>query len=191
MIGILGGTFDPIHNAHMNIAELALQHCQLEHIYFVPCQLPVHRPAAQASAIDRLNMVKLAVETETKFSADDREITRQTPSYMIETLNSFKTEFPDEAIALILGFDAWKHFKSWHEWQTILEHYHLIIVKRPGYRLAHQDLIKQNNAHIIEEADEPVSATQLRTTLKTSPLEAEKSLPKAVFDYIVRQALYQ
>lgn len=191
MIGVLGGTFDPIHRTHLAIACKALQAAKLSRVLFIPCKTPVHRADTMANAGDRLAMVKLAIASKPLFQADDREITRDTPSYMIDTLNSLQSEHTAERFALILGYDAWQGFKQWHEWQSILDNYTLIIIKRPGYELAHPELIAQYKPVIIHDNDSTLSASEIRKAeLSHNDELLKQALPQAVIDYIKDHTLY-
>jgi len=106
MIGILGGTFDPIHNGHLRTA-LDVQQClSLEEVRFIPCGVPPHRVAPVAEPIQRLSMVRAAIARKKKYTVDDREIRRKGPSYMVDTLTSLKRDFKDKSLCLILGTDA-------------------------------------------------------------------------------------
>jgi len=192
MLGILGGTFDPIHNGHLHIAEQALTHFDLSKVIFVPAFKPAQRTTPKASAHDRLNMVKLAVQNHENFIVDDREIQRQGVSYMIDTLKSLQSDYPEERLALILGYDAWEGFTHWHEWETILNKVDLIIAHRPGVELAHNAIIEKNHKtiHTLENTDSPLSATELRKTLATPTTMQQQTLSPAVLNYIRYNNLY-
>ncbi|PIQ44285.1 MAG: nicotinate (nicotinamide) nucleotide adenylyltransferase [Gammaproteobacteria bacterium CG11_big_fil_rev_8_21_14_0_20_46_22] len=192
MIGVLGGTFDPIHRAHLAIAHKALEAANLSRVLFIPCKTPVHRAEAMAKADDRLAMVKLAIRDEPLFEADDREITRSTPSYMDETLKSLHKDYPNEKFAFIMGYDVWENFTRWHHWQEIIQQNTLIIIKRPGYTLAHPKLIAQYKAIIINDNESTLSATDIRhAELSRDDARLKQALPQAVIDYIKNHALYR
>lgn len=138
-IGIFGGTFDPVHLGHLRTAIEIREKFFLQDVYFVPCQVPVHKAPTIASAFDRMAMLNLAVASEPNFHVDDREIQRGTPSYMIETLQSFRTQFgPEQPLALILGSDVLNDFTTWRNWEQIFDLAHLIIVPRgvSSYRMS-------------------------------------------------------
>src|SRR5277367_879058 len=127
-IGIFGGAFDPVHFGHLRAATEVAEHFSLETVYFVPCQVPVHKPSTLANAEHRLAMLQLAIANQKKFWVDDREIRRETPSYMVETLRSFREEVgPKTPLALILGLDALFGFTTWYHWQEIFDWAHLIV----------------------------------------------------------------
>jgi len=132
MIGILGGTFDPIHYGHLRTA-LDVQQClSLDEVRFIPCGEPPHRNKPIAEPLQRLAMVRAAIAGQKGFSADDREIRRNGPSYMVDTLTSLKHDFKTESLCLILGMDAFNALEQWHQWQQIFELANIAIMKRPA-----------------------------------------------------------
>ncbi len=136
LIGILGGTFDPIHYGHLRPALDVLQQCQLQQIRFIPNRIPPHRNAPKMSDELRAEWVQLAIQDTPGFQLDRRELLREGPSYMVDTLSSLKNDFPDDTLCLIMGMDAFNGFQQWHRWQAILELCHLIVTTRPGSDMA-------------------------------------------------------
>lgn len=134
-IGILGGTFDPIHVGHLRMALELYDAFNLDKIHIIPCYQPVHRKLPNASPQDRFAMVSCAVLEEPALYADPREINRKMPSYMIDTVLELRRERPLTPLCLLLGIDAFLGFLSWHKWEEILCHTHLIIAYRPNYQL--------------------------------------------------------
>lgn len=135
-IALLGGTFDPIHYGHLRLALEIQQALDLPTIQFVPCQLPVHKPQAHATAEQRIAMLELALQDQPTFSLDTREITRSSPSYMIHTLQSMRQEVgPETPIILIMGADSFQQLHTWHQWEDLLTQAHLVLASRPGYPL--------------------------------------------------------
>ncbi len=130
-IGILGGTFDPIHNAHIYLARECLEQLPLQSIRFIPCGQPPHREPTQATAQQRLQMLQMALQDISQMLVDDREIKREGPSYMVDTLLSLKKDYPDNPLCLILGFDAFLGLTTWHAWEQLLVLAHLVVVNRP------------------------------------------------------------
>lgn len=206
-IGILGGTFDPIHLGHIHIARELLQRLSLNQVRFIPCYLPPHRDMPEANAEQRMQMVKLALENLPNFVADNREIQRNNTSYMIDTITSLRNEFSNTPLVLIMGVDQFDTFDTWHHWQEILQYTHLAIVNRPGYQLItnqnldellknHQTedkLTIQNNLYgqiIFQDiAPSPISATDTRSQLHLGK-NAEPFVPAAVWQYIQTNNLY-
>lgn len=132
-IGIYGGTFDPVHYGHLRPAMDVYEAFALGQIRFIPCGQPPHRELPVASAAQRLAMLQCAVADNPAFVVDDREIRRRGPSYMIDTLNSLRSDMPGAELYLILGMDAFAAFDRWHHWQDIPALCKLIVTHRPAF----------------------------------------------------------
>lgn len=172
IIGILGGTFDPVHFGHLRIALEAYEKYHLKQVRFMPCKLPVHKKAPIVSSQHRIAMLELAIKSQKDFILDTREITRNTPSYMIETLSDLKTEMPDQQFGLILGSTELTSFTKWRHWQEILKLAQLIVLPRD-----------------IATAL-PISSTAIRKILQKNK-NPRYLLPDSVLDYIVYHKLYK
>lgn len=136
MIGLLGGTFDPIHFGHLRPALEVYQSLGLQQLRFIPSGEPPHRQKPQASALQRLMMVRAAIAGQPGFVLDDRELRRSGPSYMVDTLHSLREELGQETpLCLILGLDAFLGLEGWHRWQSLFDYTHLAITHRPGWSL--------------------------------------------------------
>lgn len=200
-IGILGGTFDPIHFGHLRMALELYQALDLAKVHIIPCYRPVHRKTPVATPEQRLAMVEKAIANESALIADPREIKRKTPSYTIETLREMRGEFPGKPLCLILGIDSFLGFTSWHEWQEILTHAHLIIAHRPQFLLPTTgiiaDIIKSHQQEEVSFIHENLSGgifVRPITSLDISATDIRKQiangknprylLPDQVFDYI-------
>ena len=133
MIGIFGGTFDPVHYGHIKPALSVKQALNLTQLRFIPNRLPPHRAAPWLSAEQRLQLLKAALQDYADVVIDERELNRAGPSYMVDTLGSLKQEFPDESLCLIIGMDAFFGITSWFKWQLLFELCHLVVTKRPGF----------------------------------------------------------
>ena len=136
LIGIFGGTFDPIHYGHLRPALDVLQGACLNEIRFIPNRLPPHRNAPALNDQQRAELVDLAIAEMPNFILDDRELRRQGPSYMVDTLCSLKADFPDDTLCLIMGMDAFNGLPQWHEWRKIFTMCHIIVTSRPNFELA-------------------------------------------------------
>lgn len=133
LVGILGGTFDPIHYGHLRMAEDLADALHLDQVRFIPSANPPHKQSPTTSAADRLEMVRLAIEGNPRFAIDDRELKRSGASYTIDTLLSLREDLGNKAaLCLIMGSDAFVEFDSWHRWQEILGLCHLVLVERPN-----------------------------------------------------------
>ncbi len=132
MIGIFGGTFDPIHYGHLRIALDIKERLGLSEIRFVPLNNAVHREQPQTTAAQRLAMVQVATEGQPGFSVDERELKRSGRSYTVDTLTSIRRELGDHPLCLLLGSDAFNGFLRWHRPMDILKQAHLMVLARPG-----------------------------------------------------------
>jgi nicotinate-nucleotide adenylyltransferase len=134
LVGIYGGTFDPIHYGHLRVAEELLDIAGLKQIIFVPSGMPRLRAAPAASRNHRAAMVRLAIQNNPLFSLDEREINRSGVSITVHSLREYKNEFGDNAaLCFVLGIDAFVKIHQWSEWHELFKLCHLIIVARPGY----------------------------------------------------------
>ena len=133
MIGIFGGTFDPVHYGHIKPALSVKQALNLTQLRFIPNRLPPHRAVPWLSAEQRLQLLKAALQDYPDVVIDERELKRAGPSYMVDTLGSLKQEFPDESMCLIIGMDAFFGITSWVKWKLLFELCHLVVTKRPGF----------------------------------------------------------
>ncbi len=130
-IGILGGTFDPVHFGHLRPALDVVEKLGLDQIRLVPCASQVHKAQSIATAEQRVIMLQLAIKNDTRFVVDDRELYREGPSYTVDTLVSLRQEFPDSPLFLFLGTDSFVSIHTWHNWQKISELVNIVIMKRP------------------------------------------------------------
>ena len=210
MIGIYGGTFDPVHFGHLRPALDVLQNLQLEQIRFIPCGEPVHREPPIASAQHRAQMLQLAITHHPKFICDSREIKRRGKSYMVDTVQSLQQEFPDKDFCLIVGIDAFNEFDSWKDWQRIVERIKLVVAHRPSYPLREQnwqpplrdyvDRHHQEDIAVFTSGNAPavlfcpvtqleISSTRIRELLRAKQ-DAAFLLPATVIEYIEQHRLY-
>lgn len=206
-IGILGGTFDPIHLGHLQLARELYQRIPLQEIRFIPAYQPVHRNSPKANTNDRLNMLKLALIDQAGFVIDERELQRQGPSFMIDTLISLRKEMPENSLCLLMATDAFAGFDSWHRWQEILNYAHIIVVNRPEIPFTYSAMLQQFILQHKTEQKEllttkthgylyfmnipalPISATNIRQQIAAGQ-QPENLLPKKVWEYIEKHNLY-
>jgi len=204
-IGILGGTFDPVHHAHIQVALTVLHGLQLDEVRLIPCRQSPTRMAPLASSEHRLAMLNLAVANESKLRVDDRECQRQGASYSVDTLAELRTEYPDTALFFILGVDAFNGLLAWHKWTKLFDLAHIVVVSRPGEQLVSEgelakvlderrcDIKPDNQAgNIITglSCELPHSASRIRDGLKSGN-SIETLLDSTVHDYIQENRLYQ
>ena len=207
-LGILGGTFDPVHQGHLKIATTALQQCQLKEIRFIPCKQPLLKNAAHANTLQRLAMLQLACQPYANFIIDEREITRSTPSYMVETLLSLRADYPTNPLCLIIGSDAFLDLSHWYHWQQLIDLAHIIIANRPDYFLLHDnsELAIFYQQHLTNQAADlhqhlngkimllnmplfPFASRQIRQQIAKGE-DVEQAVPRDVLSYIKKHQIY-
>jgi len=135
LTGLFGGTFDPIHYGHLRPALDVMQAANLDEVRFIPNRVPPHRDSPVLSDQQRAELVQLGIADTPGFVLDQRELKRDGPSYMVDTLISLKQDYPESSLCLIMGMDAFNGFPQWHRWQALLELCHLIVTSRPGSEL--------------------------------------------------------
>lgn len=133
LIGIVGGTFDPVHDGHMLPVLRLSQEADFFRIHYVLCARPPHRPPPRASVSHRFNMLQLALEPYPLLEADDQEISRPGPSYTVPTLINLRRKYGDRSLCLILGLDAFLGLQTWHRWQEVQTLANLLVLARPGW----------------------------------------------------------
>ena len=209
-IGVMGGTFDPIHFGHLRLAEEMAEGLGLEQVLFIPAGQPPHRGAPRTAARHRLEMVRRAIAGNPRFVLDEREVENPRPSYTVDTLTALRVERGDEQpLWLLLGADAFLGLPGWHEWQRLFGLAHLVVATRPGARLMQSDAMPEALKHELSQrqaADAPVagpagavllrqmtpldiSATAIRDILARHG-SARYLLPDTVLDYIHEHQLY-
>lgn len=206
MIGIIGGTFDPIHFGHLRPALEIFEQFSLDELRFIPSAHPPHRWQPEASAEHRINMTTLAIDPIEGFTLDDREYRREGASYTVDTLKSIRQEIGnDRPLCMIIGLDAFQSFTQWRDWQKILTLTHLVVSPRPGYKLSAEDQWVQ--AYLTKDATElkqyaagkifvaeviqfDISATKIREQLLNG-FSASYLLPETIRKYIDKHRLYR
>jgi len=135
MIGILGGTFDPVHFGHLRPALELMEVIGLQQVRFLPNRIPPHREAPWLNVENRLELLETAIDDQPGFELDQRELQREGHSYMVDTLESLRADFPSQPLCLILGMDAFLGLEQWHQWQRVPQLCHLLVTTRPGFEL--------------------------------------------------------
>lgn len=193
-VGILGGTFDPIHGGHLAAARVAMVCADLDRVLFIPSSRPPHRAPASAPAEDRLEMARLAVQGEPRFEVSDVEAKRGGRSYTVDTLSELHRDRPDDELFLILGWDAARLFSTWREPERVSRLASVVIVTRPGLdapkpsELAATGLPPGRVIKCIVPTPD-VSGSELRRALAAGE-SVEGKLPPAVDRYIASHHLY-
>lgn len=178
--GILGGTFDPIHVAHLHTAECALHQLGLDRVLLIPAGDPWQKDDRVVSeAVHRLEMTRLAVEGVPGLEPDDREVQRKGWTYTIDTLETFPD---DEELFLILGSDAASRIRTWNRWEDVLARAQLVVAPRPGSTI-------ETDAMSIDMGLMEVSGTEIRARARTGR-PFRYLVTGSVYDYIVSNSLY-
>jgi nicotinate-nucleotide adenylyltransferase len=193
--GILGGTFDPVHNGHLAAARQLRSVADLDQIWLMPNATPPHRTAAPvAPAEDRMRMVELAVAGHEGLVPSRVEVDRGGVSYTIDTLRDLAREYADQRFVLLIGSDAALQIRSWHDADALLDSASFVIFNRPETALAPQTLYELGFAPArtrVVHLDTPaIAAHQVRDRLaRGAPID--DLVPAAVADYIREHELYQ
>ncbi|MFC3907572.1 nicotinate-nucleotide adenylyltransferase [Legionella dresdenensis] len=208
---IFGGTFDPIHNGHLNTAINIQQQFQFERFIFLPCKTPVLKNNAQATPEQRLAMLSLAIADKADnyhFEIDNREIKRESPSYMVTTLEDYRRQLGNDiAITLLVGADSFLQLPKWHHWQELIKLAHIMVMDRPHSVLTslQEPLDSFFNQHVTDLPHElktrsygfiyrynagsyDISSTAVREELRGR--RESVSVPAGVVEYIRRHQLY-
>jgi len=212
-VGILGGTFDPIHHGHLRLAEEVSGLLGLNEVRFIPTGMPPHRARPQASDAQRAEMVRLAIDGNPRFVLDDRELRRAGQSYSFDTVTELRTSLPERTpVVLMMGADAFLSLPGWHRWRELLELCHIVVAQRPGYTVTAwesslpAELWEDFSGRLVVGLEPlrrapggriaihtmtalDISASLLRSQLR-SGVSPRCLLPDRVLDYIRSEGLY-
>jgi nicotinate-nucleotide adenylyltransferase len=206
-IALFGGTFDPVHNGHLQSALELKQRLALDELRLLPCHRPPHRESPGCSSERRLAMLELAAN-DSGLLVDDREIKRDGISYSVETLEQLRSELGQQVSLLwVMGSDAYATLEHWHRWNELLDFAHIVILMRPDanlpkggvlsetlqrYKIDDARILQQRAAgsiYIEQLTPYPISATEIRRAIAARQSVAAY-LPASVLDYIERNQLY-
>ncbi|GIU47424.1 nicotinate (nicotinamide) nucleotide adenylyltransferase [Shewanella sp. KT0246] len=219
-IGLLGGTFDPIHYGHIKPALEVQQRLELDKIWLMPNHIPPHKQTTQVSSQHRLTMVELISQQYDEFEVCDIEINRDMPSYSATTLQILSEQYPLHQFYFIMGTDSFIQFQSWYQWQSILKLCNIVVCQRPGWQLdktspmaeileqnmAVSTLAKTGKIFPIDVSLQDISSTEIRHILyqggqrnlsstpaaeTTNISETSHMLPNVIQEYIFEHHLYQ
>lgn len=186
-LGIIGGTFNPVHIGHLILAEEAREKLKLDRIIFVPAFLPPHKDnAGIVDARHRFSMLKLAVRDNKYFAVSDAEISRGGRSYTIDTIKQLKDAYPRDELHFIAGSDLLKYLEEWKDLPEILRMVKFVVATRPGYPL--EEIPAYITTVAIRAVD--ISAFEIRACVKENK-SFRYLVPEAVFRYITRKRLYR
>ncbi len=205
MIGLYGGTFDPVHYGHLRTALEVKEIFDLQEVRLIPCSQPPHRESPATTAEIRFQMLKLAIQHQPGLVIDRRELDRPGFSFMIDTLKSLRKELADTPLLLFIGTDAFSGLTAWHQWQNLFDFAHIIVITRPGFeqnqlddffssKLAKTktDLKQKQSGYLffqcVTQLD--ISATKIRNMIETN-VNPGFLLPDSIIEYIKRNKLYK
>ena len=212
LVGILGGTFNPIHFGHLRMAQELAEVLQLNELRFIPSANPPHKSEPEVNPSFRAEMVKIAIADNHHFKFDGRELQRKGASYTIDTLISLREELgEDSVLTLLMGSDAFVFLNTWHRWDELLNYCHIVLVQRPNFNQTQpklpEDLEALLHNHYTENVGDltikntglihmqKITALDISSTKIRSMLKSKKSprylMPEMVIDYIKQHQLYK
>ena len=188
-VGVFGGSFDPVHNAHVALAGLALEQLGLDEVRWIPTGQPSQKTRELADAADREAMVRLAIAGEPRFVLDRAELRRRGVSYTLDTVRELKVAEPDSEWFLILGQDQYATLHTWRDWRELLGMVTLAVANRPGADLAVNPQIARTDAQVVSLPMMDISSTEVRRRIAAGESIADL-VPETVASYIERRRLY-
>ncbi len=212
-IAYFGGTFDPVHSAHLSIARRLTEIFSFDRFCFLPAFHAPHKPdQVPTSALHRYAMLCLATAGDARLFVSSHEIDQREKRYTINTIPELCAQHPDDRIYFIIGADSWADIKTWRQWEDLLLTTDMIVVSRPGVEL-HTDHVtdeirervvdlrgetafrlpaepSQTSLYFTDAVRSPVSATQIRADLTDGVLDEPDHLPQEVANYIKKYELY-
>ncbi|MGY6275392.1 nicotinate-nucleotide adenylyltransferase [Methylomonas sp. MgM2] len=204
MIGIYGGTFNPVHYGHLRTALEVKELFGLEQLRLVPCRLPPHRSEPDVAGEMRLAMLNLAIADTPGLIADRRELDREGPSYTVDTLAALRAEYPEKGLLLFIGTDAFSGLERWHCWRRLFDYAHVVVITRPACKMPimseflrrrlcedrrQLQQIKSGRLFFQAVTALDISATAIRELI-ASGRNPQFLLPDAVLAYIRQHQLY-
>lgn len=200
--GFYGGTFDPVHQGHLQLALFARDYCQFDSLTLIPCHLPPHR-AMPVAATHRLAMLQLAIAPYPFLTINEMELKRAQASYTVDTLTLLRQQYPKDSLWFLIGMDSLLSFRRWHRWQDILGLAHLVVFQRPGYSAEAEEaqwLLSRYGSQDLAELDQQLAGRILllpnpcydvsATLLRQAPSRAHPLHIPAVQQYILQHQLY-
>lgn len=189
-IGIMGGSFNPVHIGHIVVADYIAQECKLDEVWLVLSPLNPLKAALTDQLIDdsaRFDMLKIAAAASPRLAACDIELTMPRPSYTIDTLHRLSKLYPDYSFTLIIGSDNWEIFPRWRSGDEILRDYGVVVYPRPGHAIDYATVT--DDVTIVDAPQFEVSSTFIRWAISAG-YDMTLLLPAGVIDYITAHGLY-
>ena len=195
-IGLLGGTFNPVHEGHLSIAREALRLFALDSVWFIPCAVPPHKPVHDlASNADRLAMLRLAIAGEPRFEALDDEFNRPGKSYTLDTVRALQALHPGDAFAFIVGADTLPELPTWHRPLDLLPLVRIVSLARPGFApdAAASHLPPPWPERLLADlrSGEPLDVSSREIRAKIAAGQPVSLVPDSVLRYIEEHNLYR
>lgn len=184
-IGIFGGSFNPIHNGHLIMAEYIREACHLDKILIIPCGKPCHREHNYVSDNDRINMINLAIESNIYFELSDIEINSTKTSYTYDTLVNLKKLYPNDEFYEIIGEDSADYLTTWKNYEEMLKLCKFIVFKRRGFNYEPE----HKNIKVLDSPYIEISSTMIRDSIKNQK-SVKYLLPDSLIKYITTNNLY-
>lgn len=209
LIGIFGGTFDPLHLGHLSAVNELCTLIKFEAVHWVLSARPPHKDQISASIEQRFMMLELGLGDFPEYIADDREIKRAETSYTLDTVLEFEQQYPDHSLCLIIGGDSLLRLTTWYRYQELIDRVHLLVMARPGYELIVPEFLqarKIDSLEMLDKQDDPslviyqhsnydISSTHIRSILGSSAASDRKVLkqllPEPLIDYIQAEQSYK
>ncbi len=189
-LGVFGGSFDPVHNAHLALARTALAELRLDRVLWIPAGQAWQKERAMTAAAQREAMLRLAIADESRFVLDRREIDRQGPSYTLDTVRELQAEHPGAQLVLLIGQDQYAGLHTWVGWQDLLQRVLLAVANRPGKLAPVQPEVLRHPHQVVPLPMLDIAATDIR--LRVSRGEGiDHLVPPEVARYIDQQGLFR
>ncbi|WP_435276887.1 nicotinate-nucleotide adenylyltransferase [Psychrobium sp. nBUS_13] len=182
-IGLFGGTFNPVHHGHLRSALDICHALSLAHVTLIPNFISPHKQHETIAPTHRLTMLTLATQSCQQLKVSDIEINSPTVSFTVDTIIHFRNNYPDQPLCFLMGMDSFVNFTTWHRWQDILQHCHLVVSQRPGYQVE-----AQSDAHTLLTQHETKNINDLRVNLG-GRIYLHQAFPLAISSSQMRQAI--
>lgn len=188
VIGIFGGSFNPVHNGHIMLAQYLAQHSHLDEVWLtLSPQNPLKISNSLLDDNHRLAMLNLAIESYPLLKVCDIELEMPRPSYTINTLDELSRRYPDYRFNVVIGGDNWNIIDRWKDFQRIINEYGVVVYPRPGYELSSTN---NSNVVVVEAPLADISSTEIREAFANGK-EARHLIPQKVAEYIIKHDLYK